>query len=59
MKLIVDFEILRMRLINETFGTYWMKRSAYRAVAGNPEGERQFGMLLLRYDGTIKWTLKE
>jgi hypothetical protein len=36
-----------------------MKRSAYRAVIGNAEGERQFGMLLRQYDGIIKWTLKE
>jgi len=36
-----------------------MKRSAYRAVVGNLEGVTQFGMFLRRYDGTIKWTLKE
>jgi hypothetical protein len=36
-----------------------MKRSAYRAVVGNPEGEKQFGMLLRRCDGTVKRTLKE
>jgi len=47
-----------MRPINETFGTYWMNSRAYRAVVGNPEGE-SVGMLLRRYDGTTKCTLKE